>query len=269
LLIYLESILPFLIHVGLYVLPSLLSPKIQLALLDRLLHRDLSNPRHQTNVHLHHDVPYPLASSPVPMPFGSLFSQEKSIQFPPKDPALHKPITTAEFLEKKLRWMTLGGQYDWTAKRYPVEIPPPFPADIKQLLKGLFPDMEAQAAIVNFYTPGDTLSIHRDVSEHCNNGLVSISIGCDGLFIVGNQDGSEIATIRLRSGDALYMTGPSRYAWHGVPKILPDTCPNWLAEWPTINSSGTAYGDWQGWMHNKRINLNVRQMADTESSDHC
>jgi alkylated DNA repair protein alkB homolog 1 len=264
----LESSYPLLIHVGLYVLPGLLYPKIQLALLDRLLHRDLSDPKHRTNVHLHHHVSYPVFSSPVTPP-RSFFNQEKSIQFPPKQPAVHKPITTAEFLEKKLRWMTLGGQYDWTAKRYPAEIPPPFPADIKQLLKALFPDMEAQAAIINFYTPGDTLSIHRDVSEYCDKGLVSISIGCDGLFIVGNQDGSETATIRLRSGDALYMTGSSRYAWHGVPKILSDTCPDWLAQWPTGDISRKACSDWQGWMQNKRINLNVRQMADVETFNHC
>jgi alkylated DNA repair dioxygenase AlkB len=163
--------------------------------------------------------------------------------------------------------MTLGGQYDWTAKRYPSESPPPFPADIKRLLKGIFPDMDAQAAIVNLYSPGDTLCIHRDVSESCDQGLVSISIGCDAIFMVGNQDGTETATIRLRSGDALYMTGSSRYAWHGVPKIIPNTCPDWLAEWPAVqNHDNALYNGWRGWMSNKRINLNVRQMTLASSA---
>lgn len=179
----------------------------------------------------------------------------------PKDPSIHRPISTSDFLEKKLRWMTLGGQYDWSAKRYPPESPPPFPADLKQLLKGLFPDMDAQAAIVNFYSPGHTLSVHRDVSEDCDQGLVSISFGCDGLFVIGNQDGTETATIKLRSGDAIYMTGSSRYAWHGVPKIIADTCPNWLADWPAGTNDDTQFDGWRGWMYNKRINLNVRQMT--------
>lgn len=157
--------------------------------------------------------------------------------------------------------MTLGGQYDWTAKRYPSEAPPPFPADIKYLLQTLFPQTNAQAAIVNFYSPGDTLSVHRDVSEHCDHGLVSISVGCDGLFIIGNQDGTKTATIRLNSGDAVYMTGASRYAWHGVPKIVPDTCPKWLADWPAVDSNERKYDKWKGWMRNKRVNLNVRQMT--------
>ena len=244
-------------------MPNLLPHEIQLTLLSRLLHRDLSNPNHRTNVHLHHKISYPLA--PSTLPISSFFNKDQAFIFPPQDPVLHKPINTAEFLGKKLRWMTLGGQYDWTAKRYPPETPPPFPADIKQLLKTLFPALDAQAAIVNFYSPGDTLSIHRDVSEYCDQGLASISIGCEGVFIVGSQDGTQAAIIRLRTGDAVYMTGDSRYAWHGVPKILPNTCPDWLAVWPASGNNEKVYNHWRGWMSNKRINLNVRQMFDTPS----
>ena len=39
--------------------PALLPPEVQIALLDKLLHRDLVDSRHKTNVHLHYDVPYP------------------------------------------------------------------------------------------------------------------------------------------------------------------------------------------------------------------
>ena len=81
------------------------------------------------------------------------------------------------------------------------------------------------------------------------------------IFIVGNDDGTQLATLRLRSGDAIVMSAASRYAWHAVPKIVPDTCPTWLRDWPDI-PNGSQYSDWQGWMANKRINLNVRQMQD-------
>ncbi len=178
----------------------------------------------------------------------------------PKDPAIHKPITYAQMLESKLRWITLGGQYDWTNKIYPEEAPPAFPPDIAALLKQLFPNIDAQAAIVNIYNPGDTLSVHRDVSEECDRDLVSISIGCDGLFLIGNEKGSNVI-LRLRSGDAVLMSGPSRYAWHGVPRTLPDTCPHWLRDWPDISQQGP-YHQWRGWLTNKRINLNVRQMKE-------
>ncbi|KAI9672939.1 MAG: Acetamidase [Caeruleum heppii] len=76
-------------------------------------------------------------------------------------------------LEKKLRWMTLGGQYDWATKRYPSERPPAFPRDIATLLMVLFPQIRPEAAIVNLYSPGDTLSLHRDVSEQSEQDLVS------------------------------------------------------------------------------------------------
>ncbi|KAL1621961.1 hypothetical protein SLS56_008972 [Neofusicoccum ribis] len=151
---------------GLHIVPSLFPDTIQKSLLSRLIHRDLSNSAHQTNVHLHYHVPYPSASS-------SFFKNAPSSQplFTPKDPDIHKPLSISQVLNRKLRWVTLGGQYDWTRKIYPSAPPPPFPSDVGALLGGVFPEMTPQAAIVNFYTPGDTLSMHRDVSEECDRGL--------------------------------------------------------------------------------------------------
>lgn len=191
----------------------------------------------------------------------------------PKDSNVHKPISISQLMNKKLRWITLGGQYDWTNKVYPESKPPAFPEDTAQLLNGMFPDLHPQAAIINIYSPGDTLSLHRDVAEECDRGLLSISIGCDGIFILGLESEStsdrdaniETVAIRLRSGDAVYMDGASRFAWHGIPQIVPDTCPSWLEKWPTNDGVGwesTNFEDWGGWMRNKRINLNVRQMWD-------
>ena len=220
-----------------------------------------------TNVHLHHDVLYPSAGDGESV---SYFSPSASdVVFTPKDKTVHKPVTSLEHLTKKLRWMTLGGQYDWTNKVYPSQQPPAFPADLKQLIERIFP-MQAEAAIVNLYSPGNTLSLHRDVSEDCNEPLVSISLGCDGIFVVGLEcsdgDGDpRVVTIRLRSGDAVLMSGESRYAWHGVPKVLEGTCPEFLQDWPFQvvrdgDESVEQFDQWKGWMSRKRINLNVRQM---------
>lgn len=129
------------------------------------------------------------------------------------------------------------------------------------LLRQIFPDTDAQAAIVNVYSPADTLSVHRDVSEECDTGLISISFGCDGLFMVGHDNSDSAEIIRLRSGDAIYMTGRSRFAWHGVPKIVPSTCPPWLKDWPSSTEADVdKAAHWKGWMSGKRINFNVRQM---------
>jgi len=155
-----------------------------------------------------------------------------------------------------MRWTTLGGQYDWTAKRYPSTAPPAFPSDIKCLLESMFSTTRAEAAIVNLYSPGDTLSVHRDVAETSSTGLVSVSLGCDAIFVVGTDDDNGL-TLRLRSGSAVYMSEQSRFAWHGVPQIVAGTCPNFLEDWP-----GEEFERWRGWMKGKRVNLNVRQMWD-------
>ncbi|KAL8840739.1 MAG: hypothetical protein Q9170_001177 [Blastenia crenularia] len=249
-------------------------------LLSRLLHRDLIESTHKTNVHFHHDVPYDRLSSKsdATVQDSSRFSffhfpPDCSLKFPALDPDVHKPLTLSQFLNHKLRWMTLGEQYDWTQKAYPEVGHPAFPEDLARLTQSLFPDIHPEAAIVNFYSPGDTLSIHRDVSEDSDAGLVSISLGCDAIFVAGlEQPGTgdvKYVVVRLRSGDAVYMSGPSRFAWHGVPQVVANTCPASLSDWPAKSSPPTTepkpgedFEAWRGWMANKRINLNIRQMRD-------
>lgn len=245
------------------IFPSLLSSEVQLVLLHKMLHRDLSNPTHQTNLHLHYQVPYVGSNTSSEGLSGNLsfFSMPPETIFVPKDRAVHKDLTLRSVLSKKLRWITLGGQYDWTAKEYPDEPPPAFPTDIQKFLQLLFPETISQAAIVNFYSSGNVLSLHRDVAEQCDHGLISISIGCDGLFLVGldSEDGPKSVTVKLRSGDVVYMTGQARSAWHGVPKVLAGTCPKWLKDWPVVDESDFREC-WHGWMSTKRINVNIRQM---------
>ncbi|KAF2027112.1 hypothetical protein EK21DRAFT_72705 [Setomelanomma holmii] len=240
---------------GLHIIPSLLPPEIQVILMSRLLHRDLSNPLHLTNIHTHYKIKYPSPGSS----FFSTAPTTTSNVVTPLDPMMHKPFSVFQLLDKKLRWTTLGGQYDWTAKQYPETPPPAFPADIKTLLESLFPETKAEAAIVNLYSPGDTLSVHRDVAETSSHGLISISLGCDAIFVIGTDQ--KILTLRLRSGSAVYMSGASRFAWHGVPQIVPETCPQYLKDWPGTGD-GAEFEIWKGWMEKKRVNLNVRQMWD-------
>ncbi|KAJ4371876.1 hypothetical protein N0V86_008430 [Didymella sp. IMI 355093] len=259
---------------GLHIVPNLLPPEIQTLLLSRLLHRDLSNPAHLTNIHTHYTLTYPKASD-TDVPPTSFFTHAPTSSTKiatPLDPAVHKPLTVPQLLNKKMRWTTLGGQYDWTLKQYPPTVPPAFPSDIKNLLESLWTSTKAEAAIVNLYSPGDTLSVHRDVAETSGTGLVSVSLGCDAVFVIGvspsssaseGEGGQSIVTLRLRSGSAVYMSGASRFAWHGVPQIVKGTCPEYLADWPAGDRDTEGkYEEWSGWMAGKRVNLNVRQMWD-------
>lgn len=249
---------------GLHIIPQLLPPEVQLMLLSGLLHRDLSCPSHLTNIHTHYNLAYPNGGPDTT--HSSFFSIPPTCPdhiATPLDPSVHKPLTISQLLTKKMRWATLGGQYDWTAKQYPNAEPPPFPQDTKDMLEAIFEGTKAEAAIVNLYSPGDTLSVHRDVAESCATGLISVSLGCDAVFVIGTVDeetGEEkVLTLRLSSGSAVYMSGPSRFAWHGVPQIVPNTCPEYLAQWPAREGDGR-FEAWRGWMRTKRVNLNVRQM---------
>ncbi|KAL2890787.1 alkylated DNA repair protein AlkB [Ceratocystis lukuohia] len=292
---------------GLRIVMDLIPVEAQRILINRVVHRDLSNVEHKTNLHLHYDIPYPelavdtctekpeleLDATNSAGRSASFFhySPSSEARFTPKDPAVHKPLSIQQVLNRRLSWMTLGGQFDWTNRTYPGTVPPDFPQDLGNFLHEMFPETVAQAAIVNFYTPGDTMMMHRDVSEKTDRGLVSLSIGCDSLFMIApsNVDwddateaapnsglqagalsekaGKKFLLLKIRSGDVVYMTEESRCAWHGVPKVLRGSCPEALQDWPAQERRGESgdgsideFEEWRGWLRNKRININVRQM---------
>ena len=87
-------------------------------------------------------------------------------------------------------------------------------------------------------------------------GLASVGVGCEELVVVSHDDEKGCETLRMRSGDAVYLAGRSRFTGHGVARILPGTCPRWLEEWSTERED---CGFWQGWMTGKRVALQVRQ----------
>ena len=269
---------------GLRLIPSLLSQQAQENLLSILLHENLANQKHKTNVHLHHKIPYyatlletcgasePNEEGRTPS-FFHLSPDSTEKPFQPHDDVVHKPFTVSQFLSSKLRWLTLGGQFDWTGKRYPLEDEPPFPKGIGNFIGALFPYMRPEAAIVNIYRPGDVLGIHRDVSEESDNALVSFSLGCEAILVAGLQggenEGAKTVAIRLCSGDAVCLSGEARFAWHGIPQVLPGTSPDWLRDWPSkfnadrlTADSVHSYEAWRGWMLNKRVNLSVRQIRN-------
>ena len=117
------------------------------------------------------------------------------------------------------------------------------------------------------------MPVHRDVSEECQRGLASFSLGCDGLFIIArdkhpdadqvNEDREqEMIVIRLRSGDVVQMGGQTRWAWHAMPKVVAGTCPEWLQDWPVRGLEGEPkmYEKWRGYMRAKRLNISCRQV---------
>ena len=84
---------------------------------------------------------------------------------------------------------------------------------------------EFDAALVNFYDDAAKMGLHQDKEERSDAPVVSLSIGDSCVFRFGNTEtrGRPYTDIELRSGDLFVFGGPARFAYHGVPKVLPNT----------------------------------------------
>lgn len=78
-------------------------------------------------------------------------------------------------------------------------------------------------ALVNFYDGNARMGMHRDREERSTAPVVSLSIGDPCVFRFGNtaSRGRPWTDVELRSGDLFVFGGPARFAYHGVPKVLP------------------------------------------------
>lgn len=80
-------------------------------------------------------------------------------------------------------------------------------------------------ALINFYDGPAKMGMHQDKDEKSDAPVVSLSIGDTCLFRFGNTEtrGRPYTDLQLASGDLFVFGGPSRYAYHGVPKVYPGT----------------------------------------------
>ncbi|MFD3553274.1 alpha-ketoglutarate-dependent dioxygenase AlkB family protein [Streptomyces goshikiensis] len=89
-------------------------------------------------------------------------------------------------------------------------------------------------ALINFYDGDARMGMHRDAEEKSGAPVVSLSLGDACVFRFGNtaSRGRPYRDVELRSGDLFVFGGPSRLAYHGVPRVLPATAP------PTLGLTG-------------------------------
>jgi len=262
---------------GLQVIPGLLLPETQVLFTSCLMHRDLADADHKINLQADYDIPYSLKPRVPSHRFDSSFffrdrAADEDVLIP-KSPERSKPLNNEQFLYTKLRWLTLGEQYDWPMRSYGKHATP-FPTDLATLVTGLFPHIRPESGVVLMYGAKDFMPVHRDVSEQCQKALASFSVGCDGIFIMarGEDDGEgqnapRTVAIRVRSGDCVHLDGEARWAWHAMARTIPSTCPPYLAEWPVGTPGATAeqqkwFRKWRGYMSTKRINVSCRQVWD-------
>jgi alkylated DNA repair protein (DNA oxidative demethylase) len=86
---------------------------------------------------------------------------------------------------------------------------------------GYVPDV----ALINWYRPEARMGMHVDRDEPSPAPVVSLSLGDTCVFRFGNAEGRgrPWIEVRLESGDLFVFGGPSRRAYHGVPKVVPGT----------------------------------------------
>ncbi|MBA0050839.1 alpha-ketoglutarate-dependent dioxygenase AlkB [Streptomyces sp. AJS327] len=86
------------------------------------------------------------------------------------------------------------------------------------------------AALVNFYDDAARMGMHQDRDERSAAPVVSLSLGDACVFRFGNDRtrNRPWTDLELASGDVVVFGGPSRFAFHGVPRIWPGTAPEGL-----------------------------------------
>lgn len=112
-----------------------------------------------------------------------------------------------------------------------------FPASLRELGRRAVGDAyrdpaaaaayEPDVALVNLYADGARMGMHQDRDERGDDPVVSLSLGDSCTFRFGNTAtrGRPYHDVELASGDLFVFGGPSRYAFHGVPKVHPRTGP--------------------------------------------
>ncbi|MFC4011660.1 alpha-ketoglutarate-dependent dioxygenase AlkB family protein [Nonomuraea purpurea] len=84
---------------------------------------------------------------------------------------------------------------------------------------------EPDTALINFYDGQARMGMHQDKDEKSDAPVVSLSVGDTCVFRFGNTQtrGKPYTDVELASGDLFVFGGPSRLAYHGVPKVYPGT----------------------------------------------
>lgn len=184
-----------------------------------------------------------------------------------------------KFIKKSMRWSTLGYHYDWNNKIYDESFKNVFPKELSELVSSFayalgFKDYKSEAAIVNFYPIGSTLSAHTDHSEFfLESPLFSISFGQSAIFLIGGHQREDEATpILLNSGDVLVMSAESRLCYHAVPRVFRCDRQEWNSNEDVTQCRDLIQPDvddclrpekWKPFEHylaDSRINVNVRQV---------
>lgn len=202
-----------------------------------------------------------------------------------------------------LSWVTLGLHYDWSSRSYgtateeAADTPParaegdggpspraprssgggPMPQRLVELCARLAgPGFVPEAAIIKAYSGKAAMLAHVDDAEAATEApVVSLSLGCEGVFLLGGprREDAPVLPLLLRSGDGLLLGGKARLCYHALARVYAHTAPRHLqaAPQPPPGAPGAAAGgtgaaraglsaEECAWLRTHRLNINIRQV---------
>ena len=147
--------------------------------------------------------------------------------FTPRMPRTGKPFSVRMTNCGALGWVSDVAGYRYQAAHPDTGAPwPAMPDAVRRAWDDLagYPH-PPEACLVNVYGPDACMGLHQDRDEaDLKAPVVSLSLGDTGLFRFGGTTrGGRTRSIRLQSGDALVLGGPSRLVFHGIDRLLAGT----------------------------------------------
>jgi len=147
--------------------------------------------------------------------------------FTPRMPRTGKPFSVRMTNCGALGWVSDAAGYRYQAAHPDTGTTwPPMPQAVRRAWDDLagYPH-PPEACLVNVYGPEARMGLHQDRDEaDLDAPVVSLSFGDTGLFRFGGTTrGGRTRSVRLASGDALVLSGPSRLVFHGIDRLIAGT----------------------------------------------
>jgi DNA oxidative demethylase len=147
--------------------------------------------------------------------------------FTPRMPRTGKPFSVRMTNCGDLGWVSDVAGYRYQAAH--PDTGAPWPA-MPEAVRRAWDDLAGyshppEACLVNVYGAEARMGLHQDRDEaDLAAPVVSLSLGDTGLFRFGGTTrGGRTRSIRLQSGDALVLGGPSRLVFHGIDRLVAGT----------------------------------------------